>query len=129
LAAGVHVGHSHLRQALAQIRGHGKSGWLELLRLESPDEFALYEELARALDLGEASCLALAAHRQLSMATDDAAARRIASRLGVPLTGTVGILGASVREGQLALPAANAILAGMIRAGYYSPVETLDEVV
>jgi predicted nucleic acid-binding protein len=45
------------------------------------------------------------------------------------LTGTLGILIRLVREGYLALPDANTILARMISLRYRSPVERLDELI
>ena len=47
----------------------------------------------------------------------------------MPLTGTVGILLALVRDGSLPLTEANAILAEMIERRYRSPVDRLDELI
>jgi predicted nucleic acid-binding protein len=53
--------------------------------------------LSISLGLGEASSLAVAACRGFRFASDDQAARREAGRLGVGLTGTIGILAKAVR--------------------------------
>ena len=54
-------------------------------------------------------------------------ARAEAARLGVALTGTVGILLRAVRKGACDVRAADGYLAGMIDAGFFSPVRSLRE--
>ena len=81
----------------------------------------------QVLDPGEASCLALAISRQMTLVTDDLAARRLAENRKVPLSGTLGILIALVRQDALSLKEANVMLAGMIRRHFRSPVDRLDE--
>jgi predicted nucleic acid-binding protein len=71
---------------------------------------------------GESSCLALAARRGYVFACDDRLARSEAVRLGIPMTGTVGILIKAVRIGAIDLKKANAALKRMITAGFYAPV-------
>lgn len=55
---------------------------------------SLIEEigLREALDAGEAASLAAAIERGGTLATDDLAARRLATDHGVPVTGSVGWL-------------------------------------
>ena len=96
---------------------------------ESAAEHQLRAESDLLLDPGEASCLALAISRGLILVTDDLAARQLAQERDVPLTGTVGILLALVRDGALSLTEANAILAEMIERRYRSPVDRLDELI
>lgn len=93
----------------------------------SDEEDALSLELAAGLGPGERTCLAVAAQRQGMLASDDLHARRVATRLGVPVSGTIGVLAACVRSGRLALTEANRLLEAMIAAGYRSPVASLDE--
>jgi predicted nucleic acid-binding protein len=45
---------------------------------------------------------------------------------GVNLTGSIGILAACARAKLLNLDEANALLTGMIAAGFHSPVSVLD---
>jgi predicted nucleic acid-binding protein len=71
---------------------------------------------------GESSCLALAAQRGYVCACDDRLARSEAVRLGIPLTGTVGILIKAVRIGVIDLKKANAVLKRMIAAGFCAPL-------
>jgi predicted nucleic acid-binding protein len=93
----------------------------------SAAEHRLQSEFDQFLDPGEASCLALAISRQMTLVTDDLAARRLAEKREVPLSGTLGILIALVRQNTFSLKEANAILAAMIQRRYRSPVDSLDE--
>ena len=119
---GVASGHAALREVehLASV------GRFTVTRV-APAEWETYRGLLRTLAPGEASCIACARHRHGVVATDDRAARGICSELGLPLTGTVGILKACCRDGRLTEEEADAVLADMIRAGYYSPVRRLGE--
>jgi len=65
--------------------------WLPKATL-SADEEALTAGLPARLGAGEAESIAVAYSRNWWLATDDRAARRIAARLRVTATGTVGIL-------------------------------------
>jgi predicted nucleic acid-binding protein len=89
----------------------------------------LQSEFDQFLDAGEASCLALAISRGFTLVTDDLAVRQLAQARDVPLTGTLGILIALVRDDALSLNEANAVLTTMIRRRYRSPVDRLDELV
>lgn len=104
-------------------------GWLPVLALESDAEKQLYAELFPLLDPGEAACLTAAIAREFVLASDDWAARQVATGRKVRLTGTIGILVRAVRDGHISLGAANGILARMIALRYRSPVETLDDLV
>jgi len=129
LRRGLQAGYRYLEVALQQIQDISPGGWLRIVAPESPDEHQLRGEFDLLLDPGEASCLALAISRGLILATDDLAARQLAHERNVPLTGTVGIMLALVRDGVLPLAEANAILAEMIARRYRSPVDRLDELV
>ena len=108
------------------------SGCLDLvnkgiLRVVSLDrtERHTFQQLAAHLGQGEAGTIAAASRRQGIVVTDDLATRRTCTELGVPVTGTIGILQAAVRDRQLILTDANALLHKMIAAGFHSPVERL----
>ena len=92
-------------------------------------EHRLQSEFDQFLDPGEASCLALALSRRMTLVTDDLAARRLAEKREVPLSGTLGILIALVRHNAFSLKEANAMLAAMIQRRYRSPVDRLDEII
>jgi predicted nucleic acid-binding protein len=93
----------------------------------SAAEHRLQSEFDQLLDPGEASCLALAISRRMTLVTDDLAARRLAEKRKVPLSGTLGILIALVRDNAFSLKEANTMLATMIQRHYRSPVDRLDE--
>jgi len=63
----------------------------EVLKLKD-EEIELYNALRVKLGKGEASCLAIAKHRNLKVLTDDSDARKTANVLGVPISGTIGVL-------------------------------------
>jgi predicted nucleic acid-binding protein len=126
LRKGIQAGYGYLEQVMQQIESITPGGWLRILVPESVVEHRLRAEFDLLLDPGEASCLALAISRGLTLVTDDLAARRLAKDRSVPLTGTLGILIALVRGGILSLTEANDILAAMIHRHYWSPVDHLD---
>ena len=65
----------------------------EWIQLESARNIRQEQELAKQLDAGESSAIALALEKSGStVVLDDYKARRIADRLGVQLTGTLGVL-------------------------------------
>ena len=100
--------------------------WLELITLEAEEEIHLQKLLAR-VNVGEASCLAVASYRNGRFLTDDRDARKLAALLQIPISGTLGILQRLVKRQTLSFADANQILADMISKGYRSPVQTLDE--
>jgi predicted nucleic acid-binding protein len=100
--------------------------WVPVLRMTDADR-ALYSDLTLRLSAGEASCLAMAVNHSGRVFTDDLVARRIASDLRVPVSGTLGLLAQSVAEGHVTPTQADDILRRMIRAGYRSPVTSLSD--
>lgn len=102
-------------------------GWLHVTALHASQEFHLYGQLLRTLHSGEASCLAIAYHRQWTFLSDDKAARKSSHELGVATSGTLGVLLMLIRRRQLTLDEADTVLQCMARLGYYSPVSSLRE--
>lgn len=85
-------GTAPLRHALAE-------GWL---RVEDVASRPFVEVLRRELDAGEAEALVLAVERGGSrVLLDEQEARRVARTLGLPVTGTLGILMTACRGGRL----------------------------
>lgn len=72
------------------------AGWLKLAEVQ--DRRAV-ERLLSSLDVGEAEALILAQELGATAAIDEKRGRRLAADLGVPQTGTVGILLSARREG------------------------------
>ena len=99
----------------------------EVLKLKD-EETELYNALRVKLGKGEASCLAIAKHRNMKFLTDDSDARKMANILGVPVSGTIGVLVRCVEEGIITKEEGNHILKEMIARGFYSPISDLDEV-
>jgi len=100
--------------------------WLEVLEL-LPEELDLYSEQLKRVNAGEAACLAVAAHRNGRVLTDDRDARKLAAQMKIPVSGTLGVLLRLVQIDELTLPEANNMLKQMIAQGYRSPVEKLDD--
>jgi predicted nucleic acid-binding protein len=119
----IQSGHVRLESIPKAIR----AGWLKEVRLKTGRERALFESLSVSLGLGEASSLAVAKGRGVVFASDDRMARAEAAGLGVPLTGTLGILLRAVREGACDARVADGYLAAMIDVGFFSPVRSLRE--
>jgi len=121
---GIQSGHARLEAVPKAAR----AGWLKETGLRSGQEKGLFETLSVSLGLGEASSIAVAKRRGFRFASDDRVARAEAARLGVPLTGTLGILVKAVRRGVCDLRTADAYLGKMIEAGFFSPVRSLREI-
>ncbi len=90
-------------------------------------EQAFADRLPLSLGNGERSCIAVAVHHRGMFACDDAVARREAQRLGLTITGTIGILVMNIRQGKLTAAEGNAIMIDLITQGYRSPITTLDD--
>jgi len=105
-----------------------KWDWVNILQLESEAENNLFIKISQHLGKGESSCLSLAFYRKHKILTDDLDARKYAQRLGIPVSGTIGVLALSIKEGMISIKEGNKILKEMIEHGYYSPYKTLEEI-
>ena len=123
LIAGEMAGHRHVAQVLELV---SKS----VLRVVpvSGAELGEYRILLQTLGEGEASVIALAKSRKAVVASDDQAARNACVRLKILVTGTLGILAACVRDGQISERDADDCLQRIIAGGFYSPVERIGEI-
>ena len=102
--------------------------WANLPALTlTEEETRCATSLPPRLGTGERACLAVAVHRQGLLVTDDLDARNAAREQHVPVTGTLGVLVACVRQGHLSRQQANALLSDMIAAGFRSPVTDLSQ--
>ena len=120
---GIVAGYHPLR-AVAEALEEGKLGNAGMLNAE---ERGIFLELLPMLSTGEASCIAMAQVRGGIVVTDDRAARGCCGEREILFTGTIGILKALVRDGNLTLEVADLVLQTMIDAGYYSPVRRISE--
>jgi predicted nucleic acid-binding protein len=98
---------------------------IRVLSLTVPEE-TFASQLSLRLGAGERSCIAVARLRGGLFVSDDLDARRIAREYAISLSGTLGILNASVQKNLLDLQEANHILATMIAAGYRAPSSGLN---
>jgi uncharacterized protein len=95
----VAVGGAHLPEGQA-IQAAAQAGWL---RVERPaGQLDITPAEADDLDPGEGEAIQLAMERGALLAIDESHGREIAMRLGLKLTGTVGILVRARREGLVA---------------------------
>ena len=99
----------------------------EVLKLRE-EELELYNTLRIKLGKGEASCLAIAKKRNMNFLTDDFDARKIANILGVPVSGTIGVLIRCIEKGIISKEDGSRILKEMIAKGFYSPISDLSEI-
>jgi predicted nucleic acid-binding protein len=113
---------------LTQIHKLLEDRTFELVSL-SKKEHQHFLQLIGHLGKGEASCTAYAKKQDAIVVTDDRTARKQCSMMKIPVTGTVGILKASVSEGNLSLDQADESLHKMIEAGFYSPIRSLADIV
>jgi len=101
--------------------------WLNILDMDERQHID-YDRLRTHLSAGEASCIAIAQCGGYRIYTDDRAARRIAQRLLLPVSGTLGILARAVDQGVLSISIADGLLGRMIAGGYRAPITSLAEV-
>ena len=94
----------------------------------SRKEHDLYLELIGHLGKGEASSIALAKKQSAVVVTDDRAARKQCKQMKIRVTGTVGILKASLLDGHISLAKADSIHHKMVEAGFYSPVRSIADI-
>ena len=85
--------------------------------------------LGKRLDPGETEALRGAFERDGTLATDDLAARRLATELDVPVTGSVGLLVLGIKREHIDSETADEwIDIWRTERGYYAPVESVTEV-
>lgn len=86
--------------------------------------------LRKRLDPGETEALRGAVERDGTLATDDLAARRLATELDVPVTGSVGLLVLGIKREHIDSETADKwIDIWRTERGYYAPVESVTELV
>lgn len=103
-----------------------KDAWIKIVMVderERPD----FVEFSQKLGDGESSSMAIACHRDWVFLTDDKRARKLATKKGVSVVGSIGLLKSAVDLEFLELLEADKLLAKMIRSGYFSPIESLSD--
>ena len=112
---------------LKQVKGLIKNNTFKLYTL-SEKERELYSDLIGHLGRGEASCIAVAKEQSAIVVTDDRTARKQCAQMDILVTGTIGILKASLFDGSLSVDQADDILQEMIKFGFYSPVRNIGDI-
>ena len=92
-------------------------------------EREIYSNLVRYLGKGEASCIAVAREKSAIVVTDDKFARSQCYQMDITVTGTIGILKASILDGSISVHQADDVLRKMIKSGFYSPVRKMDNII
>jgi predicted nucleic acid-binding protein len=110
-----------------QLYPLAEGGWIELVSMGDEEELRLFQSLPRRLHHGEASCLAIARHRNWAFLSDDKLARKLARSLGIVVSGTLGVLAQAVKRQFLTVEEADRLLGDMIARGYRSPYDSLQQ--
>lgn len=123
LQEGERDGYSFLAEALEHV---GED--VPVIQISS-ERVERFPELRSRLDLGETEALIGAIERRGTLATDDFAARRIASEQDVPIIGSVGILARGIHREILPIEDANRQLRTWRQErGYYAPVDRIEDI-
>jgi predicted nucleic acid-binding protein len=72
------------------------------MNVQPPSDVGMVAALRLLVDPGESEAIVLAYEKGLRIILDDRKAREVAQRLGVPVTGTVGLLIKAKQEGVIA---------------------------
>lgn len=100
---------------------------VEVVRMNR-EERSTFSRLIERFGKGEASCLAVGMHQMIKILTDDFDARKFAQRMGIPVSGTLGVLVKAIENGTISNREGNEILHKMIERGFYSPIDNLDKI-
>lgn len=103
--------------------------WLQQVQITRPEEFHLAQIFGLELGQGESECLAIAICRNYQLLTDDLDARRIGFRENIRVSGSVGVLALLVSRNVISLREGNQVLKAFINKGYFSPVDSFDEII
>ena len=100
--------------------------WMPITVLTELEQ-TLAGQLGAYVDLGEATCLAVAINRAGTLVTDERGARRQARERHVRLSGSAGILKLLVDGDHLPVRQVEEYLAALIAEGYRSPIRRFSE--
>jgi predicted nucleic acid-binding protein len=125
IQSGLEEGYQFYSGIDQNIYPFASQGWIHLISMRDDEDLLLFNQLPSTLQRGEASCLAIAHNRNWLFLTDDKAARKSATNLGVRLSGTLGCLVLSIERNLYSLEQANRWLTEMMHLGYRSPVTDL----
>jgi predicted nucleic acid-binding protein len=116
-------------QAGSDVLNLPEKAWEKLVVHElSAKEIDQLASVPSQLGTGERSCLAAAIVQGAVFASDDRLARKRAIEAGLIVVGSIGILIQCIKKGLIDKPATQELLDKMINAGFYSPINNLDEI-
>jgi len=122
IEGGVEHGHEYLTSAVEAFDNR-------LAVSDVPPEIGRVS-LDERLDPGEREALRGAVERDGTITTDDLAARRLATELDVPVTGSIGLLVLGIKREHIDSETADEWLeVWRDERGYYAPVESVTELV
>lgn len=101
--------------------------WIILGFFKDEHEKRIFKNLLYSIGYGEAAGIAIAKGRSLHFFSDDRVARETAKKIGVEISGTLGILKVAVEERKLTTKETDKVLQQMIQGGYRSPIESVLE--
>lgn len=101
-------------------------GQIKIIGLTNSEK-SVSSRLNEMFGKGEASCLAICMSRGFKILTDDLDARKFAQRMGMPVSGTIGVIVSAVGKEIISKHEADDLLSEMIDKGFYSPIKSLDE--
>lgn len=101
IQVGLEEGYRYYQSIDQLIHPLATDGWTRLTSVTEEQELHIFSTLPQRLHYGEASSIAIAQHRGWYFLTDDMAARRQATQLGVHVSGSVGCLVLAVERDPL----------------------------
>ncbi|HLC14818.1 MAG TPA: DUF3368 domain-containing protein [Thermodesulfovibrionia bacterium] len=129
IQVGLLQGYTFYDNLTSLIYPFSDKGWLCLTALNTSTELQTFGWLLSKLHSGEASSLSVALNRKWVFLSDDKAARNTARKLGITISGTLGIMLSLVKRDHITIDEADSILYQMVQGGYYSPVRSLAEII
>jgi predicted nucleic acid-binding protein len=121
---GLETGYSYQYETLKATQD--KDAWIKVVMVDDKER-SDFVEFSQKLGYGESSSIAIARHRDWVFLTDDKRARGLATKKGVSVVGSVGLLKSAVDRELLELLEADKLLVKMIRSGYFSPIESISD--
>ena len=100
--------------------------WINIISFKDTKEQNMFIKLCERFGKGESSILSIAINRKWKIITDDIDARKMAQREEIAVTGSIGLLVYLIKKGNILLTDGNRMLEKMIKAGYFSPINSLN---
>ena len=115
--------------AAGKLSKNSNIEWVHMTSFKDQNEQNLFRRLCERFGKGESSILSIAINRKWKIITDDIDARKIAQREEIAVTGSIGLLVYLIKKGNIMLADGNNMLEKMIKAGYFSPINSLNKLI